>query len=305
MIEPQQGMGIEDVLEWAEYAEKSGYGYIFRSDHLLRIGTQKKGVGSPECWVSLGALSARTSKIKFGPMVSPVGFRNPAMLGRMACTLHSFAKGRLLLGLGAGWYKDEYVAHGFPFPAFRIRRKQLVEAFEIIRPMTQGRRVDFDGEHYSAHVECFPRPYRGKGVHLIGGGRNPRIVRTLAKYVDEWNIFNSPLDVFSQLKRELEKARGDDKVEISQMGAFILADTNRSLSIRTRNYMRAMGLNGDPESTSRRLSSKGILCGTREEFVEQLNERRTAGIEKFYFQLIDTNDNEMVGLLTQTLKEEF
>ncbi len=304
MIEPQQGMKVDDVIEWAEYAEKSGYGYIFRSDHLLPIGTQKRGTPSPECWVSLGALAARTKKIKFGPMVSPVGFRNPAMLGRMACTIHSFSKGRLLLGLGSGWYKDEYLAHGFPFPEFKVRRKELIEAFEVIRPMTEGRRVDFEGAHYSAHVDCFPRPY-GKRVHLIGGGRNPRIVRALAKYVDEWNIFNSSLEVYSQLKAELEKSRGDGNVEVSQMGAFIIADSKRDVSSRTKSYMRAMGLSGDPDSTAERLASKGILCGTVVEFVEQVNRRRSAGIEKFYFQVIDTKDKEMVRLLTQTLKEEF
>lgn len=304
MIEPQQGMGIDDILEWASYAERSGYGYIFRSDHLLPIRASKQGLSSPECWVSLGALAARTKKIKFGPMVSPVGFRNPAMLGRMACTIHSFSRGRLLLGMGAGWYEEEYIAHGFEFPAFKVRRKQLIEAFEIIRPMTEGRRVDYDGEHYSAHVDCFPRPF-GKKVHLIGGGRNPLIVRALAKYVDEWNIFNSPLDVYSRLKTELERARGGDDVEISQMGLFIIADSKRSLSNRTKSYMRATGMSGDPDSMAQKLAFKGILCGTCEEFVEQVNERRKAGIEKFYFQVLDTKDKEMVRLLTKTLKEEF
>ena len=131
------------------------------------------------------------------------------------------------------------------------------------------------------------------------------IVRTLAKYVDEWNIFNSPLDVYTRLKAELEKARGGDDVEISQMGLFIIADSKRSLSERTKSYMRATGVSGDPDSVAQKLSSKGILCGTCGEFVEKVNERRKAGIKKFYFQVLDTKDKEMVSLLTKTLKEEF
>ncbi len=305
MIEPQQGLSVDDILVWADYAESSGYGYIFRSDHILSMGAMKgKPVPSPECWVSLGALAARTKKIRFGPMVSPVGFRNPAMLGRMACTIHAFSKGRLFLGLGAGWYEDEYVAHGYAFPPFKVRRKQLIEAFEIVRPMTEGKRVDFDGDHFSAHIDCFPRPY-GKGIHLIGGGRNTRIVQTIAKYVDEWNIFNSPLEVYRRLKMELERARGDDDMEISHMGTFIIGESKRELSQRIRRYMKAIGMFGDPDSTSKVLLSKGILCGTREEFVEQVNERRKAGVGKFYFQIWNNQGMEMLGLLTETLKEDF
>jgi alkanesulfonate monooxygenase SsuD/methylene tetrahydromethanopterin reductase-like flavin-dependent oxidoreductase (luciferase family) len=304
MLEPQQGMSVDEILEIANYAEKSGYGYIFRSDHILSIGSKKgKPVSSPECWVSLGALAARTKKIKFGPMVSPIGFRNPAMLGRMASTIHSFSKGRLCLGLGAGWFEDEYVAHGYPFPAFRVRRKQLIEGFEIIRPMSEGKEVDFNGEYFSAHVDCYPKPY-GKKIHLIGGGRSPRIVRTIAKYVDEWNIFGSPLSVYSSLKTELDQAKGNGNIKISQMGSFIIGDSRRELSNAIRAHTKAMGMPSGPDS-EKMLISRGILCGTREEFVAQVNERRDAGIEKFYFQLWSHQGLETRKLLTEFLKREF
>ena len=111
MLEPQEGMSVEEILEWASYVEKSGYGYIFRSDHLLSTSGIPH-VPSPECWITLGAIAARTEKVKFGPMVSPVGFRNPAILANMACTLYAFSKRRLILSVGAGWYKAEYDAHG-------------------------------------------------------------------------------------------------------------------------------------------------------------------------------------------------
>jgi alkanesulfonate monooxygenase SsuD/methylene tetrahydromethanopterin reductase-like flavin-dependent oxidoreductase (luciferase family) len=304
MIEPQQGMSLGDVLSWAKYAEGSGYGYIFRSDHLLPIGRRRKGISSPECWVSLGAIAATTKRIKFGPMVSPIGFRNPAILGRMACTLHAFSKGRLQLGVGAGWYEEEYKAHGLGFPSFQIRSQELSEALNILTPMVRGKRVDFEGKYFTAHVDCFPKPYRTK-VNLIGGGRNRNIVRTLAKHIDEWNIFNSPLSVFSRLKLELGRARGNSDLEFSQMGSFIIAENERELAITKKSYMRGMGLSGDPDTSNWRIASKGILCGTPEEIVSQLNDRRKAGITRFYFQLLYNKNKETVALLTSTLREGF
>ena len=101
---------------------------------------------SPESWVTLGAVAASTRRVAFGPLVTPVGFRNPALLARMACTLHSFSDGRLVLGFGAGWFRDEYLTNGYEFPPFRDRFEQLLEALKIVRPLTEGRRADFQGK---------------------------------------------------------------------------------------------------------------------------------------------------------------
>jgi Luciferase-like monooxygenase len=124
MLEPQLGMGADQVVKTAELAEGLGFGYFFRSDHLLPTDG-RRGVDSPECWTTLGAVAARTTKVKFGPLVTPLGFRNPALLAKMASTLHSYSRGRLQLAVGAGWYEPEYRAHGYPFPPFRERLAQL------------------------------------------------------------------------------------------------------------------------------------------------------------------------------------
>jgi alkanesulfonate monooxygenase SsuD/methylene tetrahydromethanopterin reductase-like flavin-dependent oxidoreductase (luciferase family) len=310
MIEPQEGMTMEQILEWALYAERMNYGYIFRSDHLLALGGEeevkkKDGASSPECWVSLGAIAAKTTKIKFGPMVSPVGFRNPALLARMACTLDSYSNGRMCLGLGAGWYEFEYIAHGFDFPAFKVRRKQAEEGYKIVREITEGKRVDFDGEYFSAHVECSPKPTNGK-VHFIGGGRQPRIVRTLAKYVDEWNLFNTSKENYLKLREVLEQSKPFNKrIEITQMGSFVIAKSESELEQKLHLAAKVHGTDLAPAEFGRKLKASGRLCGAVEEFVEQLNDIVDSGIERFYFQVLDPNDKEMVTLLTDTLKSKF
>jgi alkanesulfonate monooxygenase SsuD/methylene tetrahydromethanopterin reductase-like flavin-dependent oxidoreductase (luciferase family) len=312
MLEPQEGMKVHEIIDWALYAEKKGYGYIFRSDHLLNFESEEeekqsttKPVDSPECWVTLGSIAAKTTKIRFGPMVSPIGFRNPALLARMACTVDSYSNGRVCLGLGAGWNEYEYKAHGYEFPAFKVRRKQIEEGYKIVREMTEGKRVDFDGEYYSAHVDCYPRPAKGK-VHLIGGGRNPRIVQTLANYVDEWNVFNTPLNIFHKLKRILlENRSSNNEIEISQMGSFFVAENKTKLDRRIKKFAMIRGLSSDAEKAANQIREQGRLCGLVDEFVEQMNEKIEAGVEKFYFQVLDPKDKEMAETLTHTLKTKF
>lgn len=298
MLEPQEGMKVEEIIGFAAYAEKSGYGYIFRSDHLLPTSGTPNENGSPECWVTLGAIAARTEKIRFGPLVSPVGWRNPALLARMACTLDSYSNGRLCLGYGAGWFEDEYKAHGFEFPAVKVRLSQLEEACAIIRTLTLGKKVDYDGAHYSAHVECFPKPAKGH-VHLIGGGRNPKVVQTLGKHVDEWNIFGSSLEKLKELKPHVESARHE--ITISHMGSVLLADSPGELQKRIDSFAKHRGVNPD-SLTPDSLSARGIITGTQSQFVAQLNSRVEAGITKFYFQVLSPEDKEGLKLLTDTLR---
>jgi alkanesulfonate monooxygenase SsuD/methylene tetrahydromethanopterin reductase-like flavin-dependent oxidoreductase (luciferase family) len=302
MFEPQEGLSTQEIVSWAEFAERTGYGYLFRSDHLLPTSGIRSGVESPECWVTLGALAAKTRKIKFGPMVSPVGFRNPALLARMACTLHTYSGGRFQLGLGAGWYEPEYITHGLEFPGLGIRRRQLIEALNIVRCLTEGRRIDYDGKYFTAHVECFPKPIGGK-IHLILGGRSAKVVQTTCEFADEWNIFASPDKVVLKLEGILRSSRR--KIEISQTGPFIIAESKRELDTRIRRLIKMKGIDGTPAGAKKKLEQYGIFCGLIDDFVSQVNKRREMGIEKFYFQILFPEEKAMIETLTDTLKRRF
>ena len=307
MLEPQEGMRVHDIVSWAAYAERAGYGYIFRSDHILSTTGLSEDTNSPECWVTLGAIAARTSRVRFGPMVSPIGFRNPAMLARMACTLHSYSGGRLVLSIGAGWNKPEYLAHGYEFPNFSTRLRQLVEAAEIIRPLTEGRRVDYEGKYFSAHVECSPKPATAEGkIHLVMGGRNPKIVQTIIQFADECNIFSSSDEVMSEIIGMVRSSSRKEEIQVSQMGSFVIAESQSELESRIRRHLRLRGSQyGDAASKRSQLEQKGVMCGTIEDFVSQVNRRREMGVEKFYFQILFPEDRAMVDTLTETMRSKF
>jgi alkanesulfonate monooxygenase SsuD/methylene tetrahydromethanopterin reductase-like flavin-dependent oxidoreductase (luciferase family) len=302
MLEPQLGMKVNEVMEWARYAERSGYGYVYRSDHLLPTSGRRK-VDSPECWTTLGMIAVATKRVKFGPMVSPIGFRNPALLAKMACTLYSFAEDRFRLGLGAGWYRNEYLAHGYEFPRFHIRIEQLREALAIIKPLAQGKKAEFQGKYFSANTDCLPRP-KDK-LYIIIGGKNYEVLELVSEYADEWNIYGVPLEEYGKSKKILDSKANDRRIKSSLMTSFIISDNKQELGIRVKRFMKLRGMEDNSKDVIKKLIRRGIFCGTIDEFVSQVNDYLNAGIEKFYFQVLDTKDKEMINLLTDILKNKF
>jgi alkanesulfonate monooxygenase SsuD/methylene tetrahydromethanopterin reductase-like flavin-dependent oxidoreductase (luciferase family) len=302
MLEPQLGMSVDDLVRAAEKTEELGFGYLFRSDHLLPTDN-RRGIDSPECWTSLGVVAARTHRVKFGPMVTPAGFRNPALLAKMACTLHSFTKGRLQLALGAGWYEPEYTAFGYAFPSFPTRRTQFMEALSIILSLVREGRVDFDGKFYSAHTDCLPRP--SGPLHVIIGARAKSLVRIAARQADEWNSLASTPEFFAQRKSMIENLVGRDKVQMSEMGPFLIGRNRSEVEANARLQVKKLGQNATPEDVMKRIRARGGLCGTPDEFMEMLNRKRDSGVEKFYFQTLVPENTAMTELLADTLKSRF
>lgn len=302
MLEPQLGLSLRGMIDVALFAEKLGYGYVFRSDHFLSTDG-KPTKESAECWTSLGALAASTKRVKFGTMVTPVGFRSPSLLAEMACTVHSYSGGRLQLGVGAGWFKDEYQAYGYKFPGYKERVAQLEEALRIIKPLTHGERVDFDGAYFTAHMECFPKP-KGK-IHLIVGGRNPKVVGLAAKYSDEWNIYSPTVEEFRERKKILDSESEGRSPEISRMNGFLVAETRSGLRKLVAAQMKSFGMTGDVDSTARKFSKRGSFVGVADDFVAQVNQAIEAGVDKFYFQVLDPGDRAQIRYLTRILKTRF
>jgi alkanesulfonate monooxygenase SsuD/methylene tetrahydromethanopterin reductase-like flavin-dependent oxidoreductase (luciferase family) len=299
MVEPQLGMSMEELVEVAEKVEELGFGYFFRSDHILPTDA-RRGIDSPECWTSLGVLAASTSRIKFGPLVSPIGFRNPALLAKMACTVHSTSNGRLQLGVGAGWYEAEYRAHGFPFPDFRTRVAQFAEALDIISAMVNKGKVDYDGTYFSAHTDCLPRP-RGH-MQMIIGGRTRPVVRLAAKFADEWNTFRSSSSDLGGLKTLLAESSGGRTIDVTEMGPYLIAESQPKLEEYAALQASALGQKISPNDVIARMKARAAPCGTVQEFVDQLRSMADSGFKRVYFQTLVPQNTAMIELLADTLK---
>jgi probable F420-dependent oxidoreductase len=176
-----------DVLAVAQTAEAMGFDSFWLPDHLLFRPEGEEPQGQWECWTLLAAVAACTSTIAIGPFVSCTGFRNPALLAKMADTVDEISGGRLILGLGAGWNEAEYTAFGYPFD-HRVDRFE--EAVQIIHGLLRHGHVDFSGRFYSAReCELRPRGPRPQGPPIVVGTNGERMLRQTARYADAWNAF--------------------------------------------------------------------------------------------------------------------
>jgi probable F420-dependent oxidoreductase len=181
-----------DFRAMAETAEAVGFDSIWIPDHLLLPATFMGQPGKPaelfgnwECWTMLSGLAAITKHVELGTLVLGGGYRNPALLAKMAETFDEISGGRLILGLGSGWTEFEYRAFGYPYD-HRVSRFE--EAIQIIRGLLKDGCVDFDGRFYQAReCEMRPRGPRPSGPPIMIGSRSPRMHRLAATYADIWN----------------------------------------------------------------------------------------------------------------------
>ena len=186
------------LTEMARMAEEVGLDSLWVGDHLLY---EENGIrtGPWEAWSLLAGLAAVTSRIAIGPLVAALPFHHPAVLAKSAATIDEISGGRLTFGIGAGWNQVEFSAFGLPY---QRRVARFAEAFEIIRQLLAGERVDFAGEFYRLEgAELLPRP-RAVIPFMIGSNR-PRMLGIALPHVDWWNSWYSNFDNEPQRVGEL------------------------------------------------------------------------------------------------------
>jgi probable F420-dependent oxidoreductase len=198
--------GWSHLLELARRAEDLGFDSLWVPDHfLLGSDDDSDAIGGWECWSVLAALAAVTERVELGPLVSCTGYRNPALLAKMASTVDEISGGRLILGLGAGWAESEFRAFGFPFD-HRVGRFE--EAIQIITGLLRNGRVNFQGAFHAAD-DCKLRPLgpRPHGPPIMVGASGPRLLGLTARYADAWNAdFGSSPDSIRSLNAAVDTA---------------------------------------------------------------------------------------------------
>ncbi|SEF50843.1 probable F420-dependent oxidoreductase, MSMEG_2516 family [Thermomonospora echinospora] len=169
----------EDLVRTARRAEELGYATLNVRDHFVRepFGDQLAPM------VALTAAACATRALRVGTLVLANDYRHPVMLAKEAATLDRLSGGRLELGLGAGWLREEYERAGLPFDPPGTRVDRLAEALHVIKGLLAGEEVTFTGDHYRVHgLSTFPRPARRPPI-LVGAG-SPRMLRLAGREAD-------------------------------------------------------------------------------------------------------------------------
>jgi len=166
---------------------------VWTSDHVMEHSNYRH-----ECWTQLAWIAARHPEPLLGTCVLANSYRNPALMAKMAASLHELSGGRLIFGIGAGWLEEEYRGYGWEFPSTRVRIEQLEEALRLTKALWSNQPATFEGRWY--HLEdawCEPRPVPPPPI-MIGGDGEKYLLRVVAQHADWWFSYASSAEVLRQ-----------------------------------------------------------------------------------------------------------
>jgi alkanesulfonate monooxygenase SsuD/methylene tetrahydromethanopterin reductase-like flavin-dependent oxidoreductase (luciferase family) len=287
MIEGQEGLTWDRWRHICHDADTLGFESLRRSDHLFSVlGVVERDC--IECWTSLALAAEWTKRIEIGPMVSPMTFRPPALLARMATAVDLHSGGRLILGVGAGWYEREHVENGIPFHTMGKRMDLLEEGIKTIHATWQTDN---------------PKPPRGTIPLLMGGRGEKRALPMVAREAVEWNLSHRDTDEYQQKRKVLEAAcrdigRDPASIRHSVMANFIIGrDRNevRERALRMRDFIPSLkGL--DIEEVLASVGKTGLV-GTPEEIADTIKKHAALGVDLFMLQHFLLDDRDALKLV--------
>jgi F420-dependent oxidoreductase-like protein len=291
MLESQDNLNWNRFKPLVRAAEDMGFAGLYCSDHF----TNPDGpvVDSLELWTALTFIAATTTRIEFGPMVSPVSFRNPVVTAWTAAAVDDLSGGRLQLGLGAGWQEREHRRYGFDLLTTGPRFARFTEGLQVV---TQLLRSDiptsFDGHYF--HLEealLLPRPVRPGGPPIVIGGNGPKLTLPLVvKYADEWNAVYAGAARFQELNAQLDEllaaaGRPAGKVKRTLMTRVVIGEDDAAAGRK---------VDGDIEE----MRARGVIIGGPARVAEAFAELNAAGVERVMAQWLDLDDLAGIELLS-------
>jgi len=231
---------FEGVKKKAQWAETHGFTWFSLMDHLIQIpfvGAEDEPF--MEGWSTLSALAAVTSKIRLATLVTSVAYRNPAHLAKIAAGVDIISRGRLTLGIGAGWHIPEYQQYGWEFPEKpAVRIGQMEDAIQIALKMWSEPRTTFHGKYFHVN-EAILEPKPVQKPHppvMIGGSGEQLTLRAVARWADACNLFGDPATVkskFDVLRAHCDKAGRDfNSIERTNMSSFLIAKDESALKAK-------------------------------------------------------------------------
>jgi F420-dependent oxidoreductase-like protein len=207
-----------ELLRQWQWIEELGFDTAWVVDHFFAGDNED----SPyfEAWTLIAALGVQTQRLRFGVLVSGNTYRNPGLLAKEAVTIDHASKGRLELGIGAGWWEREHQAYSFPFPNVSDRIAMLEEAVQVIDLLMTRRRTTFRGRFYQFDDAPFePKPLQQPRIPIVIGAFKPRMLRLAARYADTWNTRGEPDDVAQLAERvrryAIEAGRDPEQIRFS------------------------------------------------------------------------------------------
>ena len=276
---PGSGQPFETVKALVLHAEATGWDGIYYADHFMPNGADVSGPLNG-AWTTLAALAATVPRVRLGTLVTGNTYRHPAILAKMAASVDQISGGRLILGLGAGWQENEHKAYGLEFSTVRGRLDRLAEALEVITGLFENERTTLAGKHYQLEgAPLEPKPVQNPLPILIGGGGEKILLKLVARYADEWNIWGNvatmkhKMAILDQHCRDLDR----DPAEVKRSAvAMLFMSEDKSFLDKIRA--------GGPD--------RPIILGTAEEVADTLRAYAEAGVDEIVIPDFNLGDGD-------------
>lgn len=276
----------------AQAADESTFDAIYTYDHFLPYYSPNSEKSFFDCYTLLSSISAVTSKVKLGQIVTCNSYRNPALLAKMLATLDVISNGRVELGIGGGWNEEEYRQYGYDFPSGATRIKMLDESLSIIKAMWTESRTTFSGKYYSIKdAICNPKPIqKPHPIIMVGGEGEKYLLKVVAKHADR---YNHPSGSAEKLKRKIsvlkehcnDIRRDYNEIQYSVLISCLIRETDDEVkeTIRQRKKIpHGMQQVAEAEFVS--------TVGTPEEVIAGLNKYIDVGLTHFILDFIGLDE---------------
>jgi probable F420-dependent oxidoreductase len=307
-IEIQEGMSYAETLAMTRAGEALGFESALLAEHYYPSGGPDGYAGgfgervAADAWIYLAGMARETARIRLGTLVSPVTFRHPVVLAKMAATLDQLSDGRAELGIGAGWLEPEHKAYGFDFPAPGRRVDLVEEQLQVISGLWSQDPFSHDGAAYHLTEAHFtPKPVQRPRPPIIVGGRSTseRLPKLAAKYADEYVIGSPSLDDCRLTRQKLDRAcaangRDPSTVRLSAFLAICVGKTQRDIDRALAEYRAT-----NPQYVRMMEGRPNWIEGRPDQAAEKLEALSRAGIDRALLSVNSDLHREMLPLLVQ------
>ena len=298
IIEGADGLTWPAWQQLARTVEDCGYTGLYRSDHFTLNEPPDKA--ALELWVSLTWLASHTSRIEFGPLVTPFSFRHPNLTARMASAVDDLSGGRLILGLGAGGWEREHKMFGLPLLDLGSRMTRFEEGTEVVSLLLKSNHaVNFNGKYYQLKdAILLPRPQRSDGPPiLIGGNGKKKTLPLAARFADEWNSVYLTPERFIELNGLFESSLGltgrkPSEIVRSMLTGCIYGKNDREVRMKISDQL-PKGLEPELEAA--------VISGTSNQIMDRISELFAAGLEKIVLVWYDLTDLDGLESMAKTV----
>lgn len=298
---PQEGCEPSDVVAHARAAASLGYDSVFVPDHLVAVAVAP-GSDVFDAWTMSTAVLLGTERIRGGPLVLSEAFRRPALLANAAATLDRLSGGRLILGIGAGWYEAEYRAYGFDWTTPGARVDRLGEALEIMHRTWRRSGDGFEGRHHRfGGVTDAPRAHQQPHPPVWVGGQGDKLLRVAARYADAWNAPVLSPDEIAQRAQRLRAYRANDSdapIEITYEGPVWIDEDEDRLARRLERNRRS-------ENPIARRYAEVAIAGTPQHVSGRVKEYEAAGVTHIVCHFGRTDDLRGTELFARAVMPAF